>query len=262
MRSELAALLDHVSSMGQELSPDAVDRLAGELADLEGAPAISSLSAPTPRERVLLDRLGDLWRHVTDIDPVALSLALRVAQRTGAEVKAKQTVELVWTGPRTEEVPVRRSDQALLEVIDSAESELLMVSYAVFNVPKVASGLARALDRGVHVRLVLEFEGAHEDDQSYDPLMALGQLPEGVRVFHWPFQARPALASGGKRGYIHVKCTVADRRLVFVSSANLTAYAMEANMELGVLIRGGLVPKRIAAHFEHLISRGILELRG
>lgn len=261
MRVELAALLEHISSMGQELSPDAIDRLAGELARLPDQPSLAALSAPTPRERVLLDRLGELWQGVDDFDPVALSLALRVAQRTGADVKAKQTVELVWTGPRTEQVPVRRSDQALLEVIDSAESELLMVSYAVFNVPKIASGLSRALDRGVDVRLVLEFEGAHEADQSYDPLSALGDLPKGVRVYHWPFQSRPAVASGSKRGYIHVKCTVADRDLVFVSSANLTAYAMEANMELGVLIRGGLVPQRIAAHFEHLMSRGTLELR-
>ncbi len=261
MSAQLAALLEHISSLGQELSPDAIDRLAGELARLSDWTSMACLSAPTPRERVLLDRLRELWRGVNDFDPVALSLALRVAQRTGADVKARQTVELVWTGPRTEQVPVRRSDQALLEVIDSAESDLLMVSYAVFNVPKIASGLSRALDRGVDVRLVLEFEGAHEADQSYDPLAALGELPEGVRVYHWPFQSRPAIASGRKRGYLHVKCTVADRELVFVSSANLTAYAMEANMELGVLIRGGLVPRRIATHFEHLISQGVLELR-
>lgn len=54
---------------------------------------------------------------------------------------------------------------------------------------------------------------------------------------------------------------VADRTLAFIASANLAAYAMEANMELGVLIRGGMVPQRIAAHFEKLVSRGTLEPR-
>jgi phosphatidylserine/phosphatidylglycerophosphate/cardiolipin synthase-like enzyme len=205
--------------------------------------------------------LVDLWTQVLDLDPVALSLALRVAQRAVGEVASQQTIELVWTGPRTEEVPVRRNDQALREVIQSAERELLLVSYAVFNVPKIAEGLAAAVARGAAVRLVLEFQGAEEGDQTYDPLVALGELPEGVRVFQWPFEKRPQFGTSSKRGYIHVKCAVADHNLAFVSSANLTAYAMEANMELGVLIRGGLVPKRIAAHFEGLISKGVLEPR-
>lgn len=260
MRPELLSLMDHVSLIGQELSPDAIDRLAEQVARLPTATAAGQLTGPTPRERVLLKRLVELWAAV-DIDPVALSLALRVAQRTAAHVGSEQTVELVWTGPRTEQVPVRRNDQALREVIDSAERELLLVSYAVFNVPKIAEGLAGAVARGATVRLVLEFQGAEEGDQAYDPFVALGALPERVEVFHWPFEKRQPFGAGGKRGYIHVKCAVADRYLAFVSSANLTAYAMEANMELGVLIRGGNLPMRIASQFDALISNGTLEPR-
>jgi cardiolipin synthase A/B len=258
---ELTALLDHISLVGQELSPDAVDRLTDHIARLPAATTAGQLSAPTPRERVLLHRLAALWTQVPGLDPAALSLALRAAQRTAAQVAGQQTVELVWTGPRTDEVPVRRNDQALQEVIASAERELLLVSYAVYNVPKIAEGLAAAVARGAAVRLVLEFQGAAEGDQTYDPLIALGELPEGIRVFHWPFEKRPQTGTSRKRGYIHVKCAVADRQLAFVSSANLTAYAMEANMELGVLIRGGLVPQRIAAHFEQLVTTGVLEPR-
>ncbi len=261
MRPELAALLDHISLVGQELSPDSVGRLADRIARVPSAIAAGRLSASTPRERVLLHRLVELWSQVADLDAAALSLALRAAQRTAAEVAGQQTVELVWTGPRTDEVPVRRNDQALREVIASAERELLLVSYAVYNVPKIAEGLAAAVTRGAAVRLVLEFQGAAEGDQTFDPLIALGELPEGVHVFHWPFEKRPQFGTGGKRGYIHVKCAVADRHLAFVSSANLTAYAMGANMELGVLIRGGLVPQRIAAHFEQLVSKGVLKPR-
>jgi phosphatidylserine/phosphatidylglycerophosphate/cardiolipin synthase-like enzyme len=238
-----------------------VGRLADRIARLPTATAAGQLSAPTPRERVLLHRLVELWTQVPDLDPAALSLALRAAQRTAAQVAGQQTIELVWTGPRTDDVPVRRNDQALQEVIASAERELLLVSYAVYNVPKIAEGLAAAVARGAAVQLVLEFHGAAEGDQTYDPLVALGELPQGVHVFHWPFEKRPRFGPSGKRGFIHVKCAVADRRLAFVSSANLTAYAMEANMELGVLIRGGLVPQRIAAHFEQLVSKGVLEPR-
>ena len=261
MRSEVAALLDHVSLIGQELSPDSVELMAAAVAKLPASSAVGHVSAPTARQRMLLRRLGELWKQVPDVDPLALSLALRSAQHTASQVSAKQTVELVWTGPRSEEVPVRRSDQALLEVIGSAEQELLLVSYAVFNVPKIADSLAGAVERGALVQLVLEFEGAQEGDQSYDPLAALGELPERVNVYHSPWKKRPEYG-GDRRGYIHVKCAVADRNVAFVSSANLTAYAMEANMELGVLVRGGVVPRRIANHFQRLMALRVLELAG
>ena len=258
MSNEYSPLLEHVSLMGIELSPDALDRLSTLIARITDQAEAVHLAARTPRERVLLDRLVRLWGEGRDVEPGALSLALRAAGRTAARAATEETVDLTWTGPRPLQVPVRRNDQALREVIESAEHDLLLVSYAVFNVPKVAVALAHAVGRSVRVRLVLEFEGSVEGAQTYDPLAALGELPSGVGVFHWPIEDRPPFGAGGKRGYIHVKCAVADRDLAFVSSANLTAYAMEANMELGVLVRGGSVPARIAETFDALISDGVL----
>jgi phosphatidylserine/phosphatidylglycerophosphate/cardiolipin synthase-like enzyme len=43
-----------------------------------------------------------------------------------------------------------------------------------------------------------------------------------------------------------------------VSSANLTAFALELNMELGVLVRGGPAPRRVREHFDRMIRAGIL----
>ncbi len=39
---------------------------------------------------------------------------------------------------------------------------------------------------------------------------------------------------------------------------NLTEYAMDLNMEMGVLIQGGRQPVAVARHIEELISSGIL----
>jgi phosphatidylserine/phosphatidylglycerophosphate/cardiolipin synthase-like enzyme len=58
---------------------------------------------------------------------------------------------------------------------------------------------------------------------------------------------------------MHAKCAVADRRLAFVTSANLTGAAMTDNMELGLVVRGGDVPKRISNHFDALIGTGTLK---
>jgi cardiolipin synthase len=254
MTTEADALLDHLSHIAMELSPDAVDQLARQLSRLPGQSASERLTAPTSRERALVKRLVQLWNEAPRLDPVAVALALRAAERVAARAAAQEAIDLIWTGPKPAHVAVRRNDQALREVIDAADEDLLLVSYAVFNVPAVAEGLVRAVDRGARVRLVLEFEGSVEGENTYDPAAALGQLPTGVGVFHWPFAKRPPIGPGGKRGYIHVKCALADRRLAFISSANLTAYAMEANMELGVLVRGGLVPARIADVFDGLMS--------
>ena len=60
-------------------------------------------------------------------------------------------------------------------------------------------------------------------------------------------------------GVLHAKCAVADGQLLFLSSANLTDYAMNFNIELGVLIRSApRHAQRVAAQFEQMIAQGIL----
>lgn len=259
MTPELVALLDQISLMGQELSPDSIDRLATTIQELSAAEDAARVSPPNPRERVLLKRLVALWRELPEITPPAICVALLSSKRTALDVEARQTVDLVWTGPRTT-VPMRRNDQALDEIIASAERELLLVSYAVYDVPRVAEGLSAAVARGAAVRVVLEFEGAFEGDQAYDPRSALGELPDAVRVYHWPVANRKGHGSGERLGYVHAKCAVADRQVAFVSSANLTTYAMNSNIELGVTVSGGVLPERIVEQFDQLIASGVLEL--
>lgn len=51
----------------------------------------------------------------------------------------------------------------------------------------------------------------------------------------------------------------ADGELAFITSANLTSAAMERNMELGVLVKGGELPFELQRHLEALISTKIIE---
>lgn len=248
MTPEREALLEHLSAMGRELAPETIAGLAADTA------AGRDITPPNARVRVLRDRLKNLWSQVEGVSAGELAWALLAAQRAAGDVAKSQTLSLVWTGPDTN-VPVRRNDEALYEVIASAERELLVVSFVVFNVPRVHEGLVAAANRGVEVRLVLEFHGAKEDEPP-NPAKALGQLPDAVRVLHWPLDKRPQMSN--RRGYIHAKCAVADRSIAVVSSANLTLYALEANIELGVLIRGGSVPPRIAEQFAALEADRVL----
>jgi phosphatidylserine/phosphatidylglycerophosphate/cardiolipin synthase-like enzyme len=53
---------------------------------------------------------------------------------------------------------------------------------------------------------------------------------------------------------VHAKCAVADGNIAFVTSANLSEAAMERNMELGVLMRGGQVPSLLDRHLAALVT--------
>lgn len=57
---------------------------------------------------------------------------------------------------------------------------------------------------------------------------------------------------------LYAKAAIADDRLAFVTSANLTEYALDRNIELGLLVRGGAVPKLLAEHFNDPIDRNVL----
>ena len=57
---------------------------------------------------------------------------------------------------------------------------------------------------------------------------------------------------------VHAKCAVADSKLAFITSANLTTAAMERNMELGMLIRGGSVPQQLRQHLAALVNTKVV----
>ena len=251
----------YVAEMGRELSEYGTRRIA-TLVESATSPASLELGVdglPTQQERKLVAGLSEAWEASPDVSASSLASGLLTAQMAAEAERRSETVQLAWTGPKSQAVAVTRTDQALYRVVEAAEQRLLVVSYATWQVPKLVELLAVAVDRGVEVDMVLEFYGSEEGGSSWDAVGGLGgSFPEEIRVYHWPPESRPK-TDKGKMGFLHVKCVVADGEKAFVSSANLTTYAMEMNMELGVLIDGGRVPSQIANHFELLIVEGILQ---
>lgn len=256
------ALLDCLADIGRQLSKGGATELAtavGKAGSAEKLLVRADSLATVPQQK-LAKRLGAAWKSSDSIDGSGLGTALRAAQAAAELERLSESVDLVWTGPKTSQVPVAMNAEALNEVVDAARDHLLVVSYATYQMPSLVKRLGSAVDRGVAVDLVLEFHGDKADQpQGWDPVAGLGgELPDGVKVYQWPVELRHQ-TEWGKVGYLHVKCAVADGREALVSSANLTVYAMEMNMELGVVVRGGSVPAQIAEHFRSLIEEGILE---
>ncbi|NLT74668.1 MAG: hypothetical protein GXX94_10850 [Chloroflexi bacterium] len=216
--------------------------------------------ASQPRLQGDLNALIDHWEaEAPELPPEALAFGLTCAAASAsAEQGDGGAVELVWTGPSAgpRSTPMRRTDQALLQVIASAMRSLLVVSFAVYRVRPVVEALAECCRRGVDVRVCLDGEGdvarLREDVHRF-----LGVADERLGLYVWPEEQRRHEGDGGM-GVLHAKCAVADGALLFLSSANLTEYALSRNIELGVLIRGGPLPGRVEAQFRALMDRGVL----
>lgn len=178
------------------------------------------------------------------------------AERTHREA---QTVELVWTGPETGTHPFRRTEQAVLQVLDSARERITLVSFAVYKIGNVRDALVRAAARGVRLTVVVETPDRLDGEEEYSTIRALGnEVTACAAVYFWP-RHRRRQDDDGKTGSLHVKAAVADARWLFLSSANLTEYAFTLNMEMGVLVTGGVLPSRVEQHFDGLIRSGVLE---
>ena len=218
-------------------------------------------SLPQPNLRAQVGRLLTTWqRENPELAPQSVALALLAAAQTAEQHRRAQSTSLVWTGPTSQSPPLRRTDQALLQVIRAAQHQLLVVSFAVYKISNICEALVDAANRGVKITICVEAPEPSEGRMAHNTIQALGKrVAENAAVYIWPTDKRPQ-NDDGRHGSLHVKCAVADEALLFISSANLTEYALTLNMELGVLIQGGPLPGDVASHFDRLIEDGVLVL--
>jgi phosphatidylserine/phosphatidylglycerophosphate/cardiolipin synthase-like enzyme len=156
-------------------------------------------------------------------------------------------------------VPVRQTEQVIFDLIQSAESRLTVMSFGIFQVPRLIEGLEAALVRAVDVRIVLGERESQTDWVVEQQTNQLGRaIAANATVYRWPADRR-LRDTGGKSGLMHVKAIVADSNVAFLTSANLTEAAFELNMELGVLIRGGHLPRTINRLVDSLTESGMLK---
>lgn len=230
-----------------------------DLADWPGSRHRITSGIAHAHYRSLVGNFLDCWRtQAHDVSAEAVATALRTATYSEKVHQDHQSVELVWTGPDVGVVPFRRTEQALLQVIDGAKERVLVVSYAVYNIPRICDALVRAAGRGVRITIVVETPDRLEGQNTYSTLQALGsQVAAKSSVYYWPLENRTK-DTNGKAGILHVKCAVADGRTLFLTSANLTEYAFTVNMELGLLVTGGSLPEQIEQHFDRMIVTGVL----
>lgn len=189
-------------------------------------------------------------RTVLPASSAAVKSAFRLAEQGDATFAAgiltgrldaaesRPQITSVWTGPESDVGHSRLTLAVVADLIDEAERELLLASYATVPGSEVRRALEAAANRGVTLTLLLE---RPEDNPKFnghsDPFPGLS-----AERLAWPADARPPDAS------MHAKLLVIDHRTALVGSANLTGHALERNLECGLLVRGGPVPGLLAQH--------------
>jgi len=214
-----------------------------------GVPELHRLSANSASDRLRSACHQLITALNNGADPHALSGALLGADHATRRVRGQLAVDAVWTGPNSNITTGRLTWAVISAILDDAQRSILLVGYAVQSEPGVTQALEAAASRGVEITLLLERPADNVSYTGSGP--PFPSLP--ANRLAWPAEQRP---SGGAA--LHAKVLVIDRTVALVGSANVTGWALERNLECGILLRGGLQPALIHDHIEALLNIGIL----
>ena len=211
---------------------------------------------------ISIGKLMGVWKEEhRQIAPQSIGLAILGLSSLKEKTRKEADVQLVWTGPDSRIIPTRRTDQVLMDLIKQAQHNLWIVSFAIYRIDKIMSVIRQAIERGVQVHIIMETEEESEGRLSFDFLKRMkAELGEQPCFYTWPTEKR-MVGVNGKRGSLHAKVAVADGKLALISSANLTEFALNLNMEMGVLLRGNDIPLKVERHFEALIAMGVVRIQ-
>lgn len=244
----MEALLVAATELAALLPPSRVSALAERIRGSDTPDAGLRLLVTTPAARTGLDRLVAAWKS-SGMSGDIVAGVLMGASHARNQTQDESKVDLVWTGPTTPFVATRRTEQVLLDLIRNAKSDIFLVSFVAYDVSSVVEALNSAAARNIEIQILLETSMSHGGSLSVDPVATMRRCVPSAALYVWTNRPEPFAD-----GRVHAKVAVADGRVAFLTSANLTGHAMEKNMEAGVLLEGGSIPDSLRQHLEALIS--------
>lgn len=174
--------------------------------------------------------------------------------------------ELVLTGPDVPGVPTEDTVAVVNTLFQEAQSEILLISYAVFNGERIFETLAARMreNHGLKVTFCLDIPRRYGDAKASSEIVKC--FATDFRRKHWPWPELPEVyyyprslaQTAEQRASLHAKAVVVDRKAALITSANLTEAAQLRNIEAGLLVRYEPIARRIADYAEGLIHDGEL----
>jgi len=244
-------LSESIATIALELHPERINAISNTLLkEASASPTLvlkEILGSSFPQ--ALVGQFSKALESSPGVTNRELAAMFQASSATATLIESSSSIELVWTGPSNGIVPIRHTAQVLKGLIDEAKDRLFLVSFVAYNIVTIVEALQRARQRGVQVSILLEQSREHGGTLDRDSIELMRKSLPSVQLYEWD----KSQASGFSPGCVHAKCAVADGAIAFVTSANLTDAAMERNMELGVLTRGGGVPSQLDQHLTSLV---------
>jgi len=171
--------------------------------------------------------------HLFSIEKTTVSQSLL---QTGQPVHPTDTVSVVATLPPNEAVTVsgvKSLHAEICRLIIGAEHDIAIVNpfFDLAGREKIAIYLQDAMQRGVRIRII-----------SRNGLIA--KRPSQADIFISPLKNRSLVNVryfSRAEASVHAKLIVADDKLAYLGSANLTGRSLSSNFEIGVVLGGPCV---------------------
>jgi hypothetical protein len=169
--------------------------------------------------------------------------------------------DLVWSGPEVVGLHARDTRRVYEELLEGALRSVWMSTYAYFDGPRAFDLLARRMAAlpDLRVTLLLNIQRKKGDTTTADDLVR--RFAARFWGTDWPGPRRPsvfydprALEPDGPGGVLHAKAIVTDDEALFVTSASLTAAALDRNIELGLLVRDRALAANVSRYLQALID--------
>lgn len=178
---------------------------------------------------------------------VLAALRALAAQRDALEGQALE-LELVATMPGFRSSVAQDTGPAVLGLVEGAQRQLIVVGYELTS-RELEQALHAASDRGVEIVMITDRGSKHGP-------RILRQWPAHLSL---PRIYQERVSEVSRMAKMHGKALLADGRRLFISSANFTWLAVNANIELGVVLRGPHIQAARDLFEELLIESRLLE---
>ncbi len=198
---------------------------------------------------------------------IATLLEHVAATRETAEAP-ESLFELVLSGPQVDGVATRDTFAVMNELFVTAQTEVLLVGYAVYAGSEIFRNLAERLASFPQLRVWFCLDIQRRADDASAPAQIVRRFADDFYARQWPWTPRPAVYYDTRsllpvlddKASLHAKCIVVDRKFALITSANFTRAAHHRNIEAGMFIQYRPHVEKLVACFEGLRDTGVLVL--
>ena len=147
-------LFESAAAAGRSLPPAQAERLGRALSEVatpdEAAPVAYLI--PSTSFAAAAEHLLTAWRACPTVTGLSVGVAVAAAAHAHALARLNSELELVVSGPASETVHARRTEQVLLQLISEARREILIVTFALEMHEELHQALTEAVQSSPRIR--------------------------------------------------------------------------------------------------------------